>query len=53
MVKKGDIRIIMRIIEPSVEIMDKLDGKEMIRKIELAGRVCYKSEGRITEGSES
>ncbi|MBQ6239203.1 MAG: FAD-dependent thymidylate synthase [Firmicutes bacterium] len=41
----------MRIIEPSVEIMDKLDGKEIIRKIELAGRVCYKSEGRITEGS--
>ena len=51
MVRKGDIWITMRIIEPSVEIMDKLDGKEMIRKIELAGRVCYKSEGRITEGS--
>ncbi len=41
----------MRIIEPSVEILDELDGKAMLRRIELAGRVCYKSEERISDGT--
>ncbi|MBQ7064449.1 MAG: FAD-dependent thymidylate synthase [Firmicutes bacterium] len=41
----------MKIVNPSVEILDQLDGKAMITKIELAGRVCYKSEDRITENS--
>lgn len=41
----------MRIIEPEFEILDKIDGEEMLKKIELCGRVCYKSENRITEGS--
>ena len=38
----------MNIIEPSFEILDKLDGEEITRKIEIIGRVCYKSEDKIT-----
>lgn len=41
----------MRIIKPYVEILDNINGAEMLRRIELAGRVCYKSEEKITEGS--
>lgn len=41
----------MRLIKPYVEILDNLDGAEMLRRIELAGRVCYKSEDKITDGS--
>lgn len=38
----------MQIIPPSVEILPELKPLE---KIELCGRVCYKSEGKIAEGS--
>lgn len=41
----------MRIIEPSFEILDKVDGRAVIRSIERIGRTCYKSEERITESS--
>lgn len=41
----------MRIIEPYFEILDELDGKRMLQKIERIGRVCYKSEDLITEDS--
>ena len=41
----------MRVIEPQVEILDEINGEEMLRKIERAGRVCYKSEERITPDS--
>lgn len=41
----------MKIITPSFEIMDNIDGQEIIRKIEQFGRICYKSEGKITDGS--
>lgn len=41
----------MRVIEPYFEILDEVDGKEMLRKIERIGRVCYKSEDLITDGS--
>ena len=41
----------MKIIEPSFEILDKVNGMEVLQKIELCGRVCYKSESRITEDS--
>lgn len=42
----------MRIITPSVEIIDQPSGLEGIYKmIELAGRTCYKSENKITETS--
>lgn len=41
----------MIIVEPSVELLSQVDGSEMLRAIEVAGRVCYKSEERITDGS--
>lgn len=36
------------IIKPSVE---RIDEKDNLKRIELAGRVCYKSEKKITEDS--
>lgn len=39
------------IIRPSHEILDPIDGKEILGKLELCGRTAYKSEDRITEGS--
>lgn len=41
----------MKIIKPSIEILDKVGGIEMLKKIEIAGRTCYKSENNITEDS--
>lgn len=41
----------MNIILPSFEIMDSIDGKEMIHKLERFGRICYKSENYITDDS--
>lgn len=41
----------MKIIKPSVEFMEPVNGGEILRKIERIGRVCYKSEDKITAGS--
>lgn len=41
----------MRLINASVSIMDNLNGREMLKKIEAAGRTCYKSERLITDES--
>lgn len=41
----------MRVIEPEVEILDNVNGNEILKKIEIAGRVCYKSEDKITSES--
>ena len=41
----------MKVIKPSYEILTPLDGTEILRFIEKVGRVCYKSEGKITEDS--
>lgn len=41
----------MKIIKAGYEIMGALDGSEILKKIEKCGRVCYKSEDRITDGS--
>ena len=41
----------MKIIKPYTEIIGGINGKEILEKIEKCGRVCYKSEGRIKEGS--
>lgn len=41
----------MRIIEPYFEIMDEIHGVDILKKIEQFGRICYKSEDKITEGS--
>lgn len=41
----------MRIIKPSVEIISPIDGEQILKHLELCGRVCYKSEGKIEEDS--
>lgn len=42
----------MRLIKPNLEILEQQPGLDGIYKqIELAGRTCYKSEDKITEGS--
>lgn len=41
----------MKIIEPSVELIGEVDGEKIMKHIELAGRVCYKSESRISDNS--
>lgn len=41
----------MKIIEPKVEIITPIDGTEILKHIETAGRVCYKSEKNISDGS--
>ena len=39
----------MKIVKQSHEIIDRLDEKEVLKKIEMAGRLCYKSEDKITD----
>lgn len=41
----------MKITSPEFYIEDKIDGQEILRKLEKAGRTCYKSEENITEQS--
>ena len=41
----------MRIIKPNHEILSPIDGEQILKHIELCGRVCYKSEDKITEDS--
>lgn len=41
----------MRIIKPSVEFMQPIDGEAILKHLEKCGRVCYKSEDKITENS--
>ena len=41
----------MKIIEASHSIETPIDGAEILKRIEKAGRTCYKSEDRITEES--
>ncbi len=41
----------MKIIKPSIEIVDMDNYESILKKIEKIGRVCYKSEERITEDS--
>lgn len=41
----------MKIIKPSARIVSSVDGDEILKRIEEYGRVCYKSEARITEDS--
>ena len=45
----------MRIVEPSFEIMDMTGGfpEFLMSLIEQSGRVCYKSEDRIAEGTDA
>lgn len=39
------------IINASYRIETSIDGKQILKRIEKAGRICYKSENRITEES--
>lgn len=41
----------MQIIDARYEILDKIDGMEVLKKIERVARTCYKSEDYIKEGS--
>lgn len=41
----------MKIIKPYYEFVGGLNPEEMLKKIEMCGRVCYKSEDKITEDS--
>lgn len=41
----------MNAIKAYTQIYGDLDGQEILNKIERCGRVCYKSEGKIEEGS--
>lgn len=41
----------MRIISTSFEILDEIDGEKILKRIEKIGRICYKSEDKITESS--
>ena len=41
----------MQIIQPSAELLGEIDDVAMLRHIERCGRVCYKSEWRITDDS--
>lgn len=41
----------MKIIKPYHEIMTPIDGVQILKHIESCGRICYKSEHKITEDS--
>lgn len=41
----------MNIIKPNFEILDEINGEKILKNIEKIGRVCYKSEKKITEDS--
>ena len=41
----------MKIINQSISIMDDIDSDKILAKLERCGRICYKSEDRITEES--
>jgi len=41
----------MKIINADVQFVTPVDGAVILKRLEECGRVCYKSEDRITEGS--
>lgn len=41
----------MKIVAPKAEIITPIDGKAILSHIEQVGRVCYKSEDKISEDS--
>lgn len=41
----------MKIIKAGFHILSPVDGAEILKSIEQAGRVCYKSEDKITDDS--
>jgi thymidylate synthase (FAD) len=49
--QRGPEEISMKIIAPSASILAMDDGPDILARLELAGRTCYKSEGNITADS--
>ena len=43
----------MKLVSPSFEILNPPKREEVLRHLELCGRVCYKSEDKMTEESAS
>lgn len=43
----------MKIINPGIEILNPLNREDILKHIEKCGRVCYKSENKITDESAS
>lgn len=41
----------MQAIKPYTQIYKDFDGQKVLQRIEVAARTCYKSEGKIQEGS--
>ena len=41
----------MKIVKAGFEILTEIDGAAMLKRIEAAGRTCYRSEDKITDGS--
>lgn len=41
----------MRVIMPSFLVLDEIHGEDILKRLELIGRVCYKSESKVTESS--
>lgn len=41
----------MQIVKAGYEILDPLNGEEILKKLERIARVCYKSEDKIGEGT--
>lgn len=41
----------MKIIEPGYEILTPIDGEEVLKTLEKVARTCYKSEGKIANGT--
>lgn len=41
----------MKIIKPYHEILTPIDGVQMLKHVESCGRICYKSEHKITDDS--
>ena len=41
----------MKVIDPSVEILPLIPAEVMLKHIEMCGRVCYKSEDKIGDGT--
>ena len=41
----------MKIIEPRHDILTNIEALDILKHIELCGRICYRSEGKITDDS--
>lgn len=44
-------RTTMKIIKPGFEFITPINGSVILKRLEECGRVCYKSEGKITDDS--